>query len=232
MSKELYSRNNPKKRNDEDETDEIITSHLGYFTQQNVSTRYTITIDEPIQEAAYYRQVAHAIANSQKNDFIEYEISSPGGYVNGLVALLTAMEKTEATSVAWINGECHSAASMLALNCDVVYVSPYANMLVHFISFGSAGKAIDVRSKVQHVYATAEQLFRNTYKYFLTESEINDCLNGKELWLDSDEIQNRLKTKFDKLEEEANPKPKAKPRKKKEKQPKIEYPKIEVPEVE
>lgn len=177
--------------------------HLGYFTQVNQSTCITVPVDEPIREAAYYRQCAQAIANASPDDRIEFNISSPGGLLEGLVMLLTAMAKTEAVTIANIDGECHSAASMLALNCDNVQISPYASMLVHFVSYGASGKASDVRSHVNHIHNTNEKLFRETYKYFLTEEEIEKCINGYELWLDYEAIIERMEQKY-KLVKETN----------------------------
>lgn len=192
-----FSRRTPNRRNEEDAEESINQDkHLGYFTRYKQNVCLTIPVDEGFQEAKYYRPVAKAIADTTEGDQIEFEISSPGGLLNGLLALLTAMAKTDATTVAHINGECHSAASMLALNCDAIYVSPYATMLVHFLQFGASGKATDVRSQVEHIYDTSQKLFRETYEYFLTPDEIQKCIDGLELWLSAEDINERLERKF------------------------------------
>lgn len=186
------------KRNDDDEEDDVPQDKfLGYNVKNKIQTCISVPIDEGVQKAVYYRHVCKAISELGSEDQVEFEISSPGGYVNGLIALLTAMAKTDATTVAHINGECHSAASMLALACDSVYVSPFATMLVHFIRFGASGKGTDVKSQVEHTYDTAENLFREIYQHFLTEDEMQRCIDGKELWLNYDQINERLKRKFD-----------------------------------
>lgn len=189
---------------DDDELGNILgkSQTLGYFTQQSTSTKIVVPIDEVVKDATYYRQAVQAISNTSEDDVIQYEIASPGGNLSGLLALLTANAKTEATKIANINGECHSAASMLALNCDAIYVSPYASMLCHFVSFGTSGKATDIKSHVNHVHTTSEQLFRETYELFLTEEEIEKCINGFELWLDYDEITRRLEYKYSVLNAE------------------------------
>jgi len=197
-----------KANDDDDDLDDKLfgNKQLGYFTQTQTSTCIVVPIDEPVKDAAYYRQVVQAISNTSEGDQIQFEINSPGGDLAGLIALLTAMSKTEATKVAHINGDCHSASSMLALNCDGVYVSPYASMLVHFVSFGSSGKATDIKSHVNHIHSTSEQLFRETYELFLTEEEIEKCIGGFELWLNYDEISRRLEYKYSILNSEDEPK--------------------------
>lgn len=197
MSKYLDFNKAGKRSHNDDEDSPTTEKYLGYAVNTKVQTCLTVPIDEGVQEAVYYRHVCRAISELKDYDQVEFEISSPGGYLNGLIALLTAMAKTDATTVAHINGECHSAASMLALACDSVYVSPFATMLVHFVRFGASGKGTDVKSQVEHTYDTAEKLFREIYQHFLTEDEMQRCIDGKELWLDYDQINERLKRKFD-----------------------------------
>jgi ATP-dependent protease ClpP protease subunit len=183
---------------DDDDIQNILgsTKQLGYFTQQKVSTCIVVPIDENVRDADYYRQVVQAISNTDEDDVIQFEINSNGGSLEGLIALLTAMSKTQALKLANINGFCHSAASMLALNCDSIFVSPYASSLIHFVSYGSSGKSADIRSHVNHVHTTSEALFRETYALFLTEEEMQACIDGKELWVGSDEISRRLEHKY------------------------------------
>lgn len=178
--------------NQEDDFEAISDSYLGYSEKQSVQTCITIPIDTNIKDASHYRYCTNRIVNTQEGDTVEFEIHSSGGQYNGLTALLGAVLRTEARTVAYINGECHSAASMLALSCDEVHVSPFADMLVHFQSFGSAGKSSDIKAYVEHTHNNGAGVFRNIYEFFLTEDEINSCIDGKELWMDSDEIVRRL----------------------------------------
>lgn len=199
--KQVNFKNTSSRRTKVDEDDDLEdkifgNKQLGYFTQTQISTCVVVPIDEDVKDASYYRQVVQAISNTSEGDQIQFEIESPGGNLSGLIALLTAMSKTEATKIAHINGDCHSAASMLALNCDSLYVSPYASMLVHFVSFGSSGKATDIKSHVNHVHNTSELLFRETYELFLTEEEMEKCIGGFELWMDAEDIARRLEHKY------------------------------------
>ena len=66
-------------------------------------------------------------------------------------------------------------------------------MLVHFISFGSAGASNHVLKQAEHTKKVSEKLFRDTYYGFLTEEEINKCIEDDyQLWLDSEQIIQRL----------------------------------------
>ena len=114
------------------------------------------------------------------------------------------MDRTQAETCAYINGSCHSAGGLLALSCHGVVVSEYASMLVHFVSYGAIGKAADIFNNVMHEQKISEKLFKKVYKNFLTEDEIDSCIDGKEIWLDSDQIIERLEKRQDILMKEAD----------------------------
>jgi ATP-dependent protease ClpP protease subunit len=190
---------------------------LGYKRSLSINN-LSVSIDEPIREPKYYRAIAEEITNLGQHDTVQFRVNSPGGRLDGLVVLLNAIENTEADVVCFIEGECHSAASILALHCPNVIISPYASMMVHHVSYGTAGKDSDVVSMVMHNTAYCKELFMDTYQYFLSEQEIQDVLNGKEIWLRANDIKERLERRAEALNKEENlelPVPEVKPKRSK-----------------
>ena len=197
-SKTLSSKsfNSVKKNHEEEiELEEESPNALGFFQRFRQNRCLIVPIDEAVKEASYYRSVTYGISELSEGDIVEFNINSPGGNLNGLIALLSAISETEAHVVANITGECHSAASILALNCDEIRVSPHCTMLVHHVSFSTGGKAADIRAYVNHLNENTEELLRKTYTNFLSEVEIENVLNGLQLWLDADEVISRLEKK-------------------------------------
>ena len=181
---------------DEDDGDFVGSkTTLGYFMKQKVATQYTVTIDEAFTEPSYYRGVVSMLMGASEEDTVIFLINSPGGRLSGLLTLLEGINMTDATTLAVLVGECSSAASMFALHCDQVFVSENATMLCHNVSYGTNGKGSDVLAHVNHVAKTSEKLLRSTYLNFLSEKEILELLNGQEIYLDSDEIKERLEQK-------------------------------------
>jgi ATP-dependent protease ClpP protease subunit len=203
-----YSKNiKPKFEEYDDEEEQenqcFARKQLSFFKKQQVSTCLVIPIDQPIMEPSYYRNVVQAIQNTSANDVIEFHIVSPGGSLSGLQTLLSAIWSTDAETVAHINGECSSAASMLAMHCSNLYVSPMATMLIHGVSYSTGySKNPDIKNLVDHITDYSESLFRDTYKHFLTEEETVKCLNGFQLYLNAEEIGKRLEHKFEMLRKE------------------------------
>lgn len=211
-------KNKPEKQEDEDFTDKL----LPFYQKAKQINQFTVFIDEPFINPSYYRSVVNMLLDCSEDDRVVFQINSPGGRWDGLVTLVEAIKMTEASTVAVLMGECASAASIFALHCDEVYVTDNATMLAHQVSYGYGGKGSDVLSHVQHVSKTSEKLLREVYQGFLSQQEINEMLNGKEIYMDSDEIKIRLMRKQDfiqkqikamrKQEAKSNPKPKRKPK--------------------
>jgi ATP-dependent protease ClpP protease subunit len=179
---------------DEDiEPGEDIEGTLGYFVSSQTACHYTVPIDGSFKEPVYYRGVIQMLMNAGEQDVAAFLINSPGGQLSGLLSLLEGLNMTEAHTVALLVGSVSSAASMFALHCDEVYVGENSTMLCHNVSYGTGGKGSDVLAHVKHISSTANKLLRRTYKNFLTEQEINDMIDGKEIYLESDEIVERLK---------------------------------------
>ena len=197
-------------------------SQLGFFANYQQIANYTVPIDGSFREPAFYRGVINMLMNAAEQDTVAFMINSPGGSLSGLLSLLEALNMTQANTVALVVGSASSAASMFALHCNEVYVGDNATFLCHNISYGTGGKGSDVLAHVQHTTSSASKLLRKTYKNFLSEIEINDMINGKEIYMESDEIVERLQQREDLLqaeyseeeivvEPEVKPKPKRKP---------------------
>ena len=113
----------------------------------------------------------------------------------GMFSILSSLEETEASSMAILEGEVASAASIIALNCDTVIVASNATMMIHNISFGSNGKMSDVQRHVAFTKRQSERLIDSTYEGFLSPEEIKDVHKGLEFWMDADEILVRLEAR-------------------------------------
>lgn len=172
---------------------EFEDKYLSYSEQSKVLTAINVYLDEDIKSPRYYRAVVDKVTSLNEGDQVYYYVASIGGRMDGLISLIEANRQTDADVICIIIGECHSAASMFALSCPNISVSPSATMMVHYVSFGTGGKASDIKANVNHTLDFTANYFREIYQGFLTEEEINSCIEtGKEIWMQSDEIMDRL----------------------------------------
>ena len=132
---------------------------------------------------------------ANEEDVVQLLIASPGGRLDGLNVLLEGIRATSAHVVGVSLGEASSAAAILALNCDETVVTNSSEMLIHNVRYGTFGKASDISAHVLHTNKMAERLFRETFAGYLTEQEIVQVLDGREMFLDPDEISQRLQNR-------------------------------------
>jgi ATP-dependent protease ClpP protease subunit len=194
------------------------SEHLPYFESSKKSRLITAYLDETIRESKYYRPLLQAIETLQQGDILQLNVNSYGGMLDGAVSIINSMQETEADVFCFIDGVAASAASMIALASPNLSVGPYASMMIHSATFGSFGKQSDVISHASFMDKRVKVLMQDIYEGFLTPKELDDVFMGKEIWLNSDEIIERLELRAEyqskQQEEAAKPKPKAKPRSK------------------
>lgn len=174
--------------------------HVGCVVKQQISNHYRVFIDKGISEPKEYRNLIQILMEADEHDVVELVISSPGGSVESMTNIITCLENCQAETVAVILGSCHSAASFIALHCKNVYVGKHATMLVHSARYGEFGKQADVRNAVEFYDRVLEKLIRDTYEGFLTPEEFDKVLAGHELYLDSEQIIEKLKNRDEHFE--------------------------------
>jgi len=175
-----------------DDDDEPMESNTGYFIESQSFHEFTVPIDNDFGPPSQYRAVVQMLLNATEEDSVVYLINSRGGRMDGLQTLLEATKMCKAQTTAVILGECASAASILALTCDSVHVTESSSMLCHSVSMSTGGKHSDVVAHLEHMTKTTHNLMRKTYEGFLTEEELAGMLNGREIFMDAQEIIDHL----------------------------------------
>lgn len=206
--------NTKVKRNSEDDEESVGGNiqhiHLPYFESTQTSRCIKAYLDENIKEAKYYRNWIQSVESLNEGDLVYLSVNSYGGYLDGAIAIINAMQSTDANVHVCIDGVAASAASLIALAAPSVAVSPYASMMIHAATFGAFGKQSDVISHASFVDKQVKALMHDIYKDFLTEEEFQEVIVGREIWFDSEEIVSRLKRRAEiqearaKAEEEAS----------------------------
>lgn len=158
---------------------------------------YDIILDENIREPAYYRQALQTFKQANEGDLIRITLNNGGGRIDTALMFLHGIEETQAEVLAILEGDTHSASSMIALSCHGVEVKPFASMMVHHASFGTYNTVQNVMDHVNFTSKQTEALIRKVYKYFLTEIEVEEVIRNREIWLTHEEIGERLDIMFE-----------------------------------
>jgi len=172
---------------------------------------HTVFFDEDIGAPSTYRELIHLLYLAEEFDQFIFIINSSGGDLDGALSIIEACKATNANVRAIITGKCHSAASIIALNCNNVMVTESAHSLIHTASYGAYGSTGQVKSNVDFSTKQIKQILENTYGGFLTPTEILDVHKGVEFWFDAKEIKKRLENKSKFLQLTVNSKKRKRP---------------------
>lgn len=163
----------------------------------------SIPLDGDIEDdLRLYRDCIEEIKDANDGDIVEVILNTRGGSLKTALAIISALQNTQASTIAVIEGEAASAGSLIAMHCQEVQLNPYSTLFIHSESFGSIGKRSEVKAQVEFSLDWVENIFRRSYHGFLTEDEMQQVLDGRDMYFNAEQILERLKQRQAILEEE------------------------------
>lgn len=143
-------------------------------------------------DATAYIDFFRAIHDARSSDEVNLHINCYGGECATAFQIIDNLRASQATVNISIEGNCCSAATMIALAGDSWDVYPHSYMMIHAYSVLNYGKRNEINSRNEFDKRWLDDNFRLIYKKFLTDEEIEQCLDGKDFYFNSDEIIERL----------------------------------------
>lgn len=196
------------KRNDTENIiidEEDTTAKKENFFIKPINFQYDFYITGMIESPKNYIKWFDLIRNCQENDVIVFHINSYGGDITTILQFIKAIKETKAKIIASIEGECSSAATMIFLIANEHYIEDNSIFMIHNYSGMAEGKGGEMYNRILFERKWSEDLIKVIYKDFLTEKEITDVLDNKDIWLSADEVMKRLENKKkDKKNDENN----------------------------
>lgn len=173
------------------------------ITEEKTTKEYTVYLFNDIEEVHKYVELIDLLNKAKVDDVIKIHVNSCGGYMNTALTLTNIIEESLAEITTRIDGICNSAATFIFLAGSILEVGDNASMMIHWYSGGPEGKGNELKWSVDFHDKIYKEFFKKSLKYFLTEQEIHDVFNGKDFWIDSKGIKERL-LKRQKLQEKSN----------------------------
>ena len=181
--------------------DEIlsVSSIENAFTDIPIARQHDFYLSGFIQSPEYYTKWFHAIRNAGENDIIIIHINSSGGDAATAIQFMRVISESKATVIASVEGNCMSAATMIFLAADSYQISEHSCFMFHNYSGMSIGKGGEMYDNIVFERRWSERMLKSIYADFLTNSEIEDMLNNRDIWMDGEEVVKRLKKRAKKL---------------------------------
>ena len=174
----------------DNDLDDITGGSSKVFRKQ-VASIYEFYLSGYIDEPQEYIECFNTIRNAGEEDVIKLYINSPGGDVNTAIQFMRVLGETSATVVCSVEGSCMSAATMIFLCADIFEITPHSLFMFHNYSGGIFGKGGEIYDQAIFERTWSKNFLNHIYKDFLTQKEIESLLDNKDIWLHSDEVQNR-----------------------------------------
>ena len=176
--------------------DQFDKENLVSYGKQATNIFHLWLIDD-VGDAKLYMKWFDILQNANENDMVVIHINSYGGDLMTTNQIVTQIKTCAAKVVCQIESACCSAATMIALACDGMICMPHGYMMIHTSSGCTFGKQSDIRRQEDFYNKWLERFFQEIYQHFLSEKEIVEVLNGKDMWLDCEEVLTRFKRKVD-----------------------------------
>ena len=162
------------------------------FTTEFRGVRYEYYLTGAIGAAEDYLDLCNILRSASSQDEVVIRINCPGGSVNTGNMIINAINESEANVIGFIESECGSMATFIFLACHTWGVSEAAEFFAHTCSYGNWGKEHECFAQAEFLRKQQHKMTRKRYGNFLTEEEIERLLLGQDVYLDADEIMERL----------------------------------------
>ena len=153
-----------------------------------------VYITAEIVDAIEYNELCHVLRGASSKEVIRLHINTPGGRLDSATMIRDAINQSDAYIIGVLSGTVASAGTMIAMACDELECSSYLEFMIHYFSGGTAGKGNEMKSHSSFINKHMPMVFKKVYAGFLTDSEIDDVIEGKDIWLNGDEVIERFES--------------------------------------
>jgi ATP-dependent protease ClpP protease subunit len=163
------------------------------FPSKSIVAKHDLYLTGEIKAADQYTDWFELIRSGSKSDIITIHINSYGGDLFTAIQLMRCIQESDAIITASVEGACMSAATMVFLQAQSFEISDHSAFMFHNYSGIAVGKGAEMFAQVSFEKKLIDKMMKKVYSGFLSDTEIKDVLEGKDLWLDGEEVILRLK---------------------------------------
>lgn len=157
------------------------------------SSGYRVFLNDKIETPDYYNELCNLLFDADASKTVEFVINNNGGMADSAFMIHHAIRTCKATTVARVSGTAASAATIIAMACNRLEAAPYTSFMIHNYSGGYGGKGHEMKAQQEFQDTCMSEAFRDIYRGFLTEEEMDFVIEGKDMWIGTAELESRWK---------------------------------------
>jgi len=164
------------------------------FSREKKSTDYDVYLGETFDSPTEYTDLLHKLSRASKEDTFTFYLNSYGGRLDAGIQLGAKLRTTKAHTKTIIEAPCYSMGAIFPFMTSEVEMLPHAFLMFHMYSTGSGRQK---GNELELSLAASTRLFHGLLVDYcsklLTKEEIKDIVDGKDLYLDTNEVSRRMK---------------------------------------
>jgi len=154
---------------------------------------HIVYISDSIESPANYAKLCFLLDSATEEDTFVININSPGGNLDSAFQIRDSIITSKAaTKIVKLAGVVASAATIIALAGDKLYVAPHTQFMVHNYSSGTQGKGHELIAYINFNDKSIREALFEIYLGFLTKGEIDKVIKGEDMWFTADEVEKRF----------------------------------------
>lgn len=161
------------------------------YATEKVVRHYTLPVLSNIETAEDFIAHVSILNQASEDDQVTVQVNSLGGSLGAVDYLLSAMENCEARIRVEATGYLMSAATLIPMYADEIYISDNCEILIHNCSWGNGGKHSDVMEYALYTDKMNKMLLERYYGDMFSPEEMADLYKGKQFYMTNVEYMER-----------------------------------------
>jgi ATP-dependent protease ClpP protease subunit len=150
-----------------------------------------VYLTDYIEAPSNYNQLCNMLQDLPEFASVTLHINNGGGHVDSAFMIIDAIKNSKATVTAKLSGTIASAATIITMACDEIIATKYLSFMIHNYSTGMQGKGHELKAYQNFTDRELNKAFREIYKGFLTDEEMDKVIDGLDMWLSDEEVLER-----------------------------------------
>lgn len=150
-----------------------------------------VYISDQIEEPIEYNELCFMLKTAGKHETFILHINTPGGIIDSAFMIIDAIKKSKAKVVANLTGTVASAGTIISLACDELDVADHTSFMIHNYSAGMMGKGHEMKARQEFTDSSLNAAFKEFYGGFLSPREMDEVIDGKDMWMGKSEVIER-----------------------------------------
>jgi len=147
---------------------------------------------EIVSDIGSYVDMITVMDLAEEQDVINLYINTGGGSLESTISIVHAMLRSNAQIICHADGQIASAGTLIFFAGSSFVVYPFAHAMFHDGSTIIGGKFSENLKAAEATSGLIRKICMELYVPYFTKKEVKNILNGKDMYLTSEELHDRI----------------------------------------